>query len=716
MFSLCVGGAGLVSTMPDYHQYIGRVLNGSYRLDTLIRVGGMGGVYQASHTRLPRHFAIKVLPLDSQENPELVIRFQREAEITAALQHPHIVQVTDYNVAEIGVPYLVMELLEGVDLRRHLSKEGQPSLAFLRTLIQQTTAGLQAAHDIGVVHRDLKPSNLFLCPRPHGAFHTKVLDFGVSKIVGTQSEVTSTQASIGTPRYMAPEQARGRAADVDARTDVFALCTMTYEMLTGVSPFVAESIPAMLYRIVHEDPDELTGLRPDLPSSLASAVHRGLAKGREDRYASMREAGLALDAAIAEAIRIGCDQPEATRETMLSGPDDSEPSRTGPPTGGVGRRSWDAAVKGPHGAQVRSRMETAKTRVHTGPATPVPGVSPGAVATISATATGPQVSSLVGSVSETTAPHQGALSAAVAEEAAAVAETQALDVMHHALTEISSGVSLPTFGPTSSLPPGAPPLPSDAWEGSTSEPDASFVTGTASLDPASGVSRKTILISALATIVLAASILVIVLALGDRGGGKAGEGSGAEMGDLGIAARGVGDLAAPSVHRDREDGGAADVSARPPDRDAHMPPSPRHLAVKTRPSGARAIYRGKLIGKTPLVGVVIPASPGSLRLTHAGYGSRTISIPAGQKDLRLSFTLHRKAPRKGSLRIMARRRGAMLWANISVDGRAQGQSPLVLKVTAGKHRIGARRSGYGKASRVVTVRAGGQQSVVLELK
>ncbi|PIE19997.1 MAG: hypothetical protein CSA65_00115 [Proteobacteria bacterium] len=265
------------------------MLNGTYRLSRQLKRGGMGVVYEATHARLSaKTFAVKVLYVDLEEDQhDIATRFRQEAEITSRLKHENIVDVLDYNETEEGVPYLVMELLEGEDLGRRMRRVRAPfQLSLAKELFEQAAAGLGAAHDAGVVHRDVKPSNLFLARRG-GRSVVKVLDFGVSKIVGDQASITRTQASIGTPRYMAPEQARGDAASVDARADIFALSAIYYEMLAGGHCFGGQSVPQILYQICHEHPRPLAELRPDLPVCVVSAIHGGLNKRRRDRPQSM---------------------------------------------------------------------------------------------------------------------------------------------------------------------------------------------------------------------------------------------------------------------------------------------------------------------------------------------------------------------------------------------------------------------------------------------
>jgi serine/threonine-protein kinase len=280
---------------------IGQVLQETYRIERKIGEGGMGAVYEASHTRVRRRFAIKVLSPEVASNEEAFARFRREAEITSELGHPHIIEVIDFNVTASGSPYMVMELLQGESLGDHIQREGALPLARVEAILRQTAAALAAAHRRGVIHRDLKPQNIFLCQREDGSEVVKVLDFGISKVKGSRSMMTGTHVVIGTPNYMTPEQAEGRAAQVTEQTDVFALGTILYEMLSGQAPFLADTIPAVLYQVVHVEPPSLAGLRSDLPQGARLAVERALRKRPEERWASIEELAQAFAAALAGA-------------------------------------------------------------------------------------------------------------------------------------------------------------------------------------------------------------------------------------------------------------------------------------------------------------------------------------------------------------------------------------------------------------------------------
>jgi eukaryotic-like serine/threonine-protein kinase len=286
--------------------HVGQVLQDTYRLERLIGEGGMGTVYEASHLRLARRFAVKLLSSESADNATALTRFRQEALITSGLGHPHILEVTDFNYTDAGVPYIVVELLRGEDLASRLQRVGRLELREATLIFAQTASALHAAHGSGVVHRDLKPHNLFLCERTDGRCHVKLLDFGVSKVLAAQTKVTRTGTLVGTPIYMAPEQAEERPDAVDVRTDVYAMGVILYEMLSGRPPFSAESIPALLYKIVTLEPTPLQTLLPDLPGGIGDVVGVALRKRGAERHASM---DVFWDAFVAALRRAGIDPP-----------------------------------------------------------------------------------------------------------------------------------------------------------------------------------------------------------------------------------------------------------------------------------------------------------------------------------------------------------------------------------------------------------------------
>ena len=267
----------------------GAVLQQTYQVGELLGTGGMGDVYEASHARLNRRFAIKILNSKMAKNDEAFARFRREAQIASELGHPHIVSVVDFNTLDDGTPYIVMERLVGEDLDDRLRRIGSP-LPTSRVLhvARQLGSALSAAHAKGVVHRDLKPQNIFVTPVDDDDWYVKILDFGISKIRGATSIITQDNFVIGTPNYMSPEQAEGRSDAIDHRTDQFALAAILYQMVTGRIAFDDERIPSILYKVVHTQPTAIEELVSGVPPGFREALSRGLAKDPNDRFASVK--------------------------------------------------------------------------------------------------------------------------------------------------------------------------------------------------------------------------------------------------------------------------------------------------------------------------------------------------------------------------------------------------------------------------------------------
>ena len=285
----------------------GQVVSDTYRIERLLGAGGMAEVYIAAHTRMPRRFAIKVMNVEASQRQPFLARFRREAEILGTLRHPHIVDITDWNALPDGSPYLVMELLEGEDLAALLGRQRMLPLPQALAIAAQIGEALDAAHQAGVVHRDLKPGNIFLCK--NGAFpqFVKVLDFGIAKWEQTdRTPLTANAALMGTPGYMAPEQALGKSRELDARCDQFALAAILYEMLAGQPAFYrsGDAVFNILERVIHEDPVPLNETQAS--ASVIRAVQRGLSKNRDARFPSIKEflaaAGATRQLAYAQAV------------------------------------------------------------------------------------------------------------------------------------------------------------------------------------------------------------------------------------------------------------------------------------------------------------------------------------------------------------------------------------------------------------------------------
>jgi eukaryotic-like serine/threonine-protein kinase len=286
---------------------------GRYRVVSLLGRGGMGEVYRAHDERLGRDVAVKVLRSGTRAGPGLQKRFESEAKAVGSLNHPNVVAVFDAG-EENGCPYLVTELLEGETLAERLRKGALAPAAAVEAALGIARA-LEAAHAVGVVHRDLKPANVFLT----GDGRIKVLDFGLAKWTQPEAiarESTMPGALLGTPGYMSPEQARGEAAD--ARSDLFSLGALLYEMLCGSAPFRRSSPVEDLHAILHEDPPSLEASRRAIPRNVETVVRRCLAKKPDDRFQSAREVVAALTpTAVARIERTAPAQPMRARVALV---------------------------------------------------------------------------------------------------------------------------------------------------------------------------------------------------------------------------------------------------------------------------------------------------------------------------------------------------------------------------------------------------------------
>ncbi len=266
----------------------GTLLSGKYRVGSRLGSGGMGEVYEAVQEDLGRRVAIKVMSGPMANDPQLLERFKREALAVAALGHPHIVAVTDFQDNPGEPPFIVMERLVGESLGELLEREPMLEPHRAARIAEQTLSALAAAHESNLVHRDVKPDNIFLCRTDTNAELVKLLDFGVAKAMeATQhGKLTSTGAIVGTLVYMAPEQARGEP--IDARADVYALGACLYHTLAGQPPFPPTNAARLLSAVCNESPTPLGMLRPDLDANLVMIVARAMARDQGQRYASAR--------------------------------------------------------------------------------------------------------------------------------------------------------------------------------------------------------------------------------------------------------------------------------------------------------------------------------------------------------------------------------------------------------------------------------------------
>ena len=277
---------------------VGVVLDGSYRIETLLGEGGMGAVYRATQLRLDKPVAVKVMARELAANQEALERFRREARVTSGLGHPNIVQVFDFSATPTGEPFFVMEFLEGEDLDHRLRRVGRLPISDVVHVVKQVASALAATHAKGVVHRDLKPGNIYLLDIAGTKDFVKVLDFGISKVRTASTRLTRTSSVMGTPNYMSPEQARGQIEDIDERTDQWALACIAWECLSGQGPFVGENVPSILFQIVHEPPPSLLPKVAGLHPQVEEVLLRGLAKNKNDRFAKVDDFAAALEAAL----------------------------------------------------------------------------------------------------------------------------------------------------------------------------------------------------------------------------------------------------------------------------------------------------------------------------------------------------------------------------------------------------------------------------------
>jgi serine/threonine-protein kinase len=277
----------------------GELLDGTYRIVGTLAQGGMGEVYVAAHLRLPRTLAIKTLHPEFARRNEWVARFCREACVLAQLRHPNVVQVLDFNVAPTGLPYIAMELVEGVDLRGELDRGRRFEVSEIVSIVRQVASALDAAHAAGVVHRDLKPENVVLTPAPGQMPVVKVIDFGLS-LAGWSQRVTGDFTVFGTPDYMAPEQAQGLRELTDGRTDQFALAALTFTLLSGRPPFSRDTPVAVLYAVVHDQPAALGAGAGWDTAPVERVLHKGMSRERDDRYPTVLAFADALEAALVD--------------------------------------------------------------------------------------------------------------------------------------------------------------------------------------------------------------------------------------------------------------------------------------------------------------------------------------------------------------------------------------------------------------------------------
>jgi len=362
--SLCPIDAAALQVADD--SLVGQTLAGKYKIEELIKTGGMGSVYRGKHVLMEKTVAIKVLRPSLAMDNVVVARFSREAKAASRINHPHAVTVTDFGEAENGVVFLVMEYLHGQTLKDIIRHEGALPLARVVEIVRQVAGALDAAHQQGVVHRDLKSDNVMLSEQ-NGGDWAKVLDFGIAKIQELEGnrdhDITAPNLVIGTPQYMSPEQC-AQTGPIDARSDVYSFGIILFEMLSGRVPFTGESPTVIMMKQVQDPPPSILEARPELPAAIGEVVERALAKQPGDRFQTAGELSGALAAIASETPQVAALPP--TLDTVANEPvkveDDADEVTVVRPREVV--------------TPVRSRQEIPVSAPSPGPESPIANFSP----------------------------------------------------------------------------------------------------------------------------------------------------------------------------------------------------------------------------------------------------------------------------------------------------------------------------------------------------
>ncbi|MBX7195438.1 MAG: serine/threonine protein kinase, partial [Sandaracinaceae bacterium] len=278
---------------PPKDPYLGRVIDGRYRVESVLGEGGMGVVYQIAHAVLGKRMALKVLRGDMARDSEVVQRFIQEAQSATQIGHQNIIDISDFGKMPDGSAYFVMEYLDGLSLTQLISRGGSIPTQKALHIIRQIASALEAAHERGIVHRDMKPDNIYVVKQGADDSFVKVLDFGIAKVGGASSKLTKTGMIFGTPHYMSPEQAAGQT--VDRRTDIYALGVIMYEMFVGRVPFEGDTFMGILSKHMFQDPIPPSQAKGVGLGAIEDVILKALAKKVEARYQTMSELIADLD-------------------------------------------------------------------------------------------------------------------------------------------------------------------------------------------------------------------------------------------------------------------------------------------------------------------------------------------------------------------------------------------------------------------------------------
>ncbi len=314
---------------------VGTTMAGSFELRALVGEGGMGAVYEARHLPSNYRMAVKVLRHELAHDPEAVRRFIREARAVAAVQHRHVVEVLQTGYAEDGAPFYAMTFLDGETLATRLERKGRLEDGEAVQLLAPILGALDHAHKVGVIHRDVKPDNIFLARSVSGGERPVLMDFGVAAFVAEGPEATRGVQVVGTPAYMAPEQAAGDPA-INPRTDIYAAGVVLYELLTGLSPYQREDDEATLRAIINEGVHSPSRIVADISPAMEAVILCAMARDPQHRFPTADTFAAALHDALAEPAGSARLRQFALARTVIA-------SRGADPAGGRRKRGSEFA-------------------------------------------------------------------------------------------------------------------------------------------------------------------------------------------------------------------------------------------------------------------------------------------------------------------------------------------------------------------------------------
>ena len=472
-------GTVLEGARPTEERFVGAVLHGKYRLDSYLSSGGMGAVFRATHVMLGKPVAVKLIKADLVTSPDMVRRFQREARAATNLNHPSIVAVYDLGQTDDGTLYIAMELVDGKSLKDVIRETGAVPPARVLSILRQVASALALAHKNQIIHRDLKPQNVMLTTGPDGRELAKLLDFGIAKTFDDQAtQLTQAGFALGTPQYMSPEQAMGK--EVDARSDIYSLGVMLYEMLTGDLPFTDPSAPAILLKHMTEAPQPPTARRPDLgiPAHYEAVVMKCLEKDPANRFqsavefAAALEPGASTDATIALSPGVSADAA-----TVFMAPDAAvaSPTQTYTPPA-----ASPLANQGPPAAGASTQPARVPTQQTAVPAPHVTAGAPAAPPPAPVTAPPPPSMAAHGDTRGTVPSVPAATTNSTGRKLSPLALVAGIILLVGAAggawyvmqpnagadsQTLLSGTGTPDASPTSALPPNTPPKTPETVEG-----------------------------------------------------------------------------------------------------------------------------------------------------------------------------------------------------------------------------------------------------------